>query len=67
MTQKQKIENGKFFQMLLKVLNEGGHYVYPDIMKTFTKVNGKLQGDREGIEVLKDMTPVSFHENLIIK
>lgn len=35
-------ENEKFFEQIFKILNEGGIYMWPETLKTFTKKEDKL-------------------------
>jgi|TARA_R100001530_G_scaffold136133_1_gene115414 hypothetical protein len=35
-------ENERFFEQIFKILGEGGVYMWPDTLKTFTKKEDKL-------------------------
>ena len=60
----KKEANAAFFRKIIKVTTEGGTYIYPARDQTYTVVGGILYGTKEGIEILKEITPKSFHATL---
>lgn len=62
----KKEVNGKWFNQLLNSLNDGGVWIYPDIMEGFTKKGDKLVGSKRGVKAVKEITPESFHSKLTI-
>lgn len=67
MEQYKKEANATFFMNVLNSLNENGIYVYPDIGENFQKMNGCLVGTKYGIDKIKEITPVSFHQYLVVR
>lgn len=56
--------NEKFFQKIIEVSAEGSVYVYPNAGELFTIVGGVMYGTKRGVEILKAITPKSFHANI---
>lgn len=67
MTNSQKLENEKYFTMVIYSLKEGGIYIWPDANESYTIKGGKLIGSKTAIRKMKEITTPSFHNNLIIK
>jgi hypothetical protein len=67
MTNSQKLENEKYFTMVIYSLKEGGNYIWPNGNETYTMKGGKLIGSKTGIRKIKEVTTPAFHKNLIIK
>lgn len=54
--------NEIFFKNLIGSLNEGGVWVFPNIMQSYIKKNGKLvAGNRFAYETIRSITPKNIH------
>ena len=61
MEEYKKKENEKFFKQIIRLTVEGGVYVYPATGEVYTVVNGILYGTKNGVKIIKGITPKSFH------
>ncbi len=57
----KKEANAEFFKKIIEVTVEGGVYVYPATNQTYTIVGGIMYGTKEGVKIIKDITPKAFH------
>lgn len=57
----KKEANAKFFREVIKLTAEGGVYGYPAANQTYTIVGGCMYGTKEGVKIIKEITPKSFH------
>ena len=64
MKEEHKKENEKFFRKIIEMTAEGGIYGYPLTGQVYTVMNGCLYGTKEGVKILKEITPKSFHANI---
>lgn len=64
MTHKEGLKaNEIFFKNLINSLNEGGVWVFPNIMQSYIKKNGKLvASNRFAYETIRSITPESIHK-----
>ena len=60
----KKEANKAFFEKVIMMTEEGGAYGYPAARQKYTVRGGKLYGTKEGVEILKEITPKSFHKNI---
>ena len=60
----KKEANAEFFKKVIELTAEGGTYVYPAQQQFYTVVGGVLYGTKEGVKILKEITPKSFHKNI---
>ena len=63
----KKQANAEFFKKIIEITAEGGTYIYPAREQTYTVVGGILYGTKEGVEILKEITPKSFHPTLKVR
>lgn len=61
MEEYKKQANADFFKKIIELTAEGGTYVYPAQQQIYTVVGGILYGTKEGVKLLKEITPKSFH------
>jgi|LakMenE01Jun11ns_1017448.scaffolds.fasta_scaffold8530971_1 hypothetical protein len=60
--------NEQFFSNILNVLTEGGKYMFPKAMQTYTKENNKLVGNVIALSHIKDIVSDKFYnENFKLK
>ena len=67
MTNGQKQVNAQYFQMILQMTKDGGTYIWPDAMESFTVKGGCFRGTSRGVKKMKEITPKSFHNNIKVK
>ena len=63
----QKKMNERYFRQVLSMMNENGIYTYPDVSETYTVKGGVFYGTERGVEVMKEITPKSFHKHIKLK
>ena len=63
----QKKMNERYFRKVLSMMNENGIYAYPDVSETYTVKGGVFYGTERGVEVMKEITPKSFHKHIKVK
>jgi len=54
-------ENEKFFQKIIHNLNDGGCYIFPSAMETYTKRENFLVGSKEGLKKIKGLVSKDFY------
>ena len=67
MTKEQKQKNAKFFSTVLSMTKEGGIYAFPAEQEIYTVKGRKFYGSKRGVRVMKEITPKTFHKNILIK
>ena len=67
MTKSQKQQNVFFFKNVIRMTNEGGTYIYPAILESFTIEGGKMFGTEKGVKAIKAITTSKFHSLLLTK
>ena len=60
----KKEANEKFFRKIIEVTAEGGIYGYPAEGESFTIIKGIMYGTKRGVEIIKNITPKSFHDKV---
>jgi hypothetical protein len=61
MERKKQLDNENFFISVLDYLQEGGHYIFPAKNKYFIKNYNKLTGDKDALEVVKNLVSERFY------
>jgi hypothetical protein len=63
LTKEQKKANEKFFDMIIRMLNDGGTYGYPDAGAIFVKQNNKLTTEKtEWLLSVKDLVTEDYYK-----
>ena len=63
----KKQANKKFFIQVIKLMNDGGIYVYPAAQQKYVVRHKKLHGSKKAIDIIKQITPKDFHSFLVVK
>lgn len=63
----QKKMNERYFRQVLSMTAENGIYAYPDVSETYLVKGGVFYGTERGVEVMKKITPKSFHKHIKVK
>lgn len=60
----QQQANQQYFEMVIRMTNEGGKYIWPDAGETYTVRDGSFYGTKKGVKKMKSITPKGFHSRI---